>query len=194
MAAPSDSEDMVATEGAFSRIFAQQIDALPLVLQCLGSQRAICSVARVSRAWMEASACALPIVKVLDLRYAAAALTDEALLHLLGRPPTGSWPLLESVNLAGCSLLTDAGLQALTRRRMAKLSDVNLCCLPRVTADGVSAMCDALAATPNGPSCQLKSLELSGCTRIRETELIARFARFLDLADEEEDGLGACQG
>ena len=73
---------------------------------------------------------------------------------------------------------------------MPKLVDINICCLPLVSADGVGSMCDALETA----SAALQSLELSGCTRIRETELVGRFGRFLELADEEEDGLGACQG
>lgn len=176
--------------GTFSRIFAKQIDALPLVLSCLGSQRSICTAAMVSRAWREASATALSSVAHLDLRYASSQLSDELFLDLLRRPPSGAWPCLISVNLAGCALLSDAALQGFSRKLMPKLVDINICCLPLVSADGVGSMCDALETA----SAALQSLELSGCTRIRETELVSRFGRFLELADEEEDGLGACQG
>ena len=183
--------------GTFCRIFARQIDALPLVLSCLGSQRSICTAAMVSRAWREASATALSSVVHLDLRFAATELSDEKLLHLLRRPPSGAWPCLLSVNLAGCALISDSGLQGFGRKLMPTLVDINICCLPLVSADGVGAMCEALesaSAAPDNLACSLQSLELSGCTRIRETELVSRFGRFLELADEEEDGLGACQG
>ena len=40
---------------------------------------------------------------------------------------------------------------------------------------------------------QALKLELAGCSSIAEAELVSKFSRFLDL-DEDEDGLGACQG
>ncbi|OLQ03336.1 hypothetical protein AK812_SmicGene13680 [Symbiodinium microadriaticum] len=86
------------------------------------------------------------------------------------------------VNLCNCRQVTDAGLLQLLA--CPTVTALNLSCMPAITADGVEKLCNALP---------IQSLELSGCSRIREVDLVKRFGRFIEF-DDDEDGLNKVQG
>ena len=90
-------------------------------------------------------------------------------------------------DLASCAAITDRGIASLGSAACRHLRDLNLACLPRVTADGVACIAESLGVA------QLVSLELGGCTAISSAELITRFGPWLEL-DDDEDGLAKVQG
>lgn len=167
---------------------------------------ALAAAASVSHLWSGASADALASVHALDLSSYAAILDDAVLGKLVAKLPA-----LQVLSLSGCALVTDCGLAHLTSC-CPQLQSLNLACIPRVTADGVGAVVGNLPIT---------ELELAGCAAITEAQLIARFARFLEVRtsaskqaptaartrvlmdcstrcvsqlDEDEDGLAKVQG
>lgn len=153
-------------------------DALPCILANLApaEQQAAASV---SADWRQGASDALLSLRDLDLR-GRAELTDDSLDALLARTPG-----LRSLNLAGCRALTDASLVALPAR-CARLERLNLACLPLLTASAASAAVEALPC--------LADLEIGGCFRTSSPEELGRrFGRFLE-EEEDDDGLGACQG
>ena len=92
---------------------------------------------------------------------------------------------LRSINLAGASAVTSAGVSSL--KECQKLEEINLSCGPSVSADALEALCQALPA--------LQSLDLGGClgNSCSEDQVVRRFGRYLDLEDDE-DGLNQVQG
>ena len=146
----------------------------PLPLQALAAAGA------VSQLWHEAVAEVHGSTGSLDLSPFAAHMNDELLVGIVSRVP-----LLRELNVSSCVRITDKGIACLPRL-CPGLYSINLACLPLITADGVSAVSDALGA-------QLTSLELAGCSAISEAALIQRFGRFLEL-DDDEDGLAKVQG
>ena len=139
------------------------------------------SAARVSREWHAAVwNHHLGGLHALDLRKHSGSLTNERLLLILK-----ACPRLKELNLFGCRQLTDESVRAVASL-CPELVSLNVGCIPNVSADCMGAAADALSTT-------LVDLELSGCTGISEYDLIQRFARFLDL-DEDESGLSKCQG
>jgi len=153
-------------------------DALPTVIANLEFAQQ-CRVAAVSRAWQNASALCLAGQRSLDLHPFRSSLSDGTLGLLLSRCPS-----LAVLNLSECAGITDDGISRLPSC-CPRLRDLNLSLQPSVTADGVSTVVDKLP--------ELTSLELAGCRSITEAQLVARFARFLEL-DDDEDGLGKVQG
>ena len=116
--------------------------------------------------------------RALDLRRYGSTLTDDTLIRLLGHCQS-----LRSLNLSGCTLISDKGIEPVARSAPL-LTDLNLACLPKLSADGIAAVAGALPG--------LTSLELGGCTGISAGQL-ALFGRWLEL-DEDEDGLAKVQG
>ena len=158
---------------AVQSLLALAFDSLPPA--SLGAAAATC------RLWRDAAAEALWAREALDLRASSGAspLSDDELGALVARAPS-----LRFLNLSSCEALTDAGLAHL--KGLAHLRSLNLASLPKVTADGVAAVVDAIGA-------ELTDLELGGCSAIGSAELVRRFGRFLEL-DEDEDGLAKVQG
>lgn len=171
------NDDDVAT---ITRTLGGHADGISLVLSRLSPQQ-IATAGAVSHCWRSASCTALAGVTHLDMRPSSTHLDDERLASLL-RKTSG----LQNLNISGCKDITDNGLLPLCEQCCMQLVELNVACLPNITADGASRICDALP--------DLVGLELAGCTGIRESDLVARFSKFLELADEDEDGLGACQG
>ena len=166
---------MSTTETAASssqHVLALALRELPL--------RSLSASFAVSHLWHAAAEEAQASLSVLDLRALSESLTDDVLESVLARTP-----MLHTLNVSSCTKLTDDGLAAVARR-CPLLSDLNCACLPKITADGVSQVVDA-----RGP--RLDSLELGGCVAITPSELVRRFARFLEL-DDDEDGLDKVQG
>lgn len=176
----SDSEaptDVVDGD-TLSRTLGESSDALPLLFSRLPLVEQ-CHAAEVNHAWCESSRAFCGDMASLDLRAHAAYVTDDTLTELLVK-----FPRLKALNVANCKLLSDVGLAGLPQSNPL-LVDLNVACLPLLTADGVSRVTDALP--------KLQALELAGCTGISASELVQRFARWLEL-EEDEDGLTACQG
>ena len=174
-AAVADDDD------ALTRTLGGTSDALPLLLGSLSLQEQR-HAALVSHSWASASAECRASGQSLDLRRYSATLDDETLTRVLRESPQ-----LRSLNIASCAAITDAGLAALAEGCCPHLADLNIACLPRVSAEGVGRVADALGAS------QLTSLELGGCTAISSDQLVARFGAWLEL-DEDEDGLDKVQG
>ena len=140
------------------------------------------AAARVCKSWKQTEVESMASsMQTLDLRPYASEMTDEAFARIIARVP-----LLRELNLSGCSKLSDAALAHLRPESLPLLCDLNLTCVPSVTAAAVGAVADAYGS-------KLVALELSGCVSISEADLVSRFSRFLEL-DDDEDGLGACQG
>ncbi|CAJ1417499.1 unnamed protein product [Effrenium voratum] len=133
-------------------------------------------LACLSTSWRKAAVEWLQRLQQLSLAPYSQRVDDDALLALVRH-----CVCLQEVNLCGCCI-TDRGLQGLLR--CGKLSSLNLSCLPRISADALEELCAQLP---------VQWLELSGCTGIREVDLVRRFGRFMDL-DEDEDGLNKVQG
>merc|ERR1711871_1750635 len=112
-------------------------DALPLILSRLPLPEQ-CRAAEVNRVWRDASERSLAAATAINLR-PYASMTDEHVAALLRRTPN-----VRSLNLSGCTKLTDAALEAICSCPL--LVDINLTCLHQITADGVSRM---TAATPH---------------------------------------------
>ena len=175
----SDNPAAVSTAVDFAAYDQTQpaLHVLTLALQP-ASVTSLAASSAVSQLWRMAATEAFSSVLELDLRPFAANLSDEMLDALLSKTP-----MLRELNLSSCGRITDRGLACLPRR-CPHLRDLNLACNPLVTADGVAAIADELSLT---------GLELAGCRSIPEAELVRRFARFLEL-DEDEDGLAKVQG
>ncbi|CAJ1342459.1 unnamed protein product [Effrenium voratum] len=145
-------------------------------------------LACLSTSWRKAAVEWLQRLQQLSLAPYSQRVDDDALLALVRH-----CVCLQEVNLCGCCI-TDRGLQGLLRcgkagrvaaeRACRQLSSLNLSCLPRISADALEELCAQLP---------VQWLELSGCTGIREVDLVRRFGRFMDL-DEDEDGLNKVQG
>ena len=160
------------------RTVGRSSDVLPMLLSQL-SIREQCRAGEVSTAWRSASDTALSEHRrALDLRRYGSTLTDDTLIRLLGHCQS-----LRSLNLSGCTLISDKGIEPVARSAPL-LTDLNLACLPKLSADGIAAVAGALPG--------LTSLELGGCTGISAGQL-ALFGRWLEL-DEDEDGLAKVQG
>ena len=150
--------------------------------QCMALDDALGAIGAVSHAWREAALLSLATAwQDVDLRRFADRADDEAVRRIVS-----ATPLLRSLNLSNCVHVTDAALAHLRPRSSPLLTELNLACMPLITADAAEAVVDAY-----GP--QLVALELSGCRRIGAAELVRRFGRFLEL-DEDEDGLSKVQG
>ncbi|CAE7222673.1 Fbxl20 [Symbiodinium sp. KB8] len=136
-----------------------------------------CAAAAVCANWRCAVFQALAQLRQLSLAPYAARVDDAVLATLLPRCER-----LDQVNLCNCRQVTDAGLLQLLA--CPTVTALNLSCMPAITADGVEKLCNALP---------IQSLELSGCSRIREVDLVKRFGRFIEF-DDDEDGLNKVQG
>lgn len=173
--------DVVAEdEDVLARTLGRHADGLALLFSRLSQDEQL-RTALVCKAWKDGSDHTLGQLHSLDLRSLHDSLDDARLACLLEKCAN-----LRSLNLSGCRHVSDDGLAALPRC-CPKLMDVNLTCMPLITANGVeTGVVDGLARS-------LESLELAGCSKITPTELVTRFSRFLEL-DDDEDGLNSCQG
>lgn len=153
-------------------------DALPSILSHLPAEERA-GVASVSQAWRDGSTSSLLELQRLDLR-SRPEVTDGEVLAMLARAPN-----VRELNVAGCRSLTDGMLAALPGQ-CPRLRSLNVACVPRLSAAAASA---ALGGLPS-----LAEFECAGCfAGIGADELASRFGAFLEL-DDDEDGLGKCQG
>jgi hypothetical protein len=136
------------------------------------------SAASVAAQWRDGSKLALSGTTRLDLRAYAPSLDDARLALVLSRCPRAV-----DLNLHACSLLTDEALTTIATHCTGLVS-CNLSCVPGIGADALERMCGRLRS--------LQSLELGGCHKISEADLVLRFVRYLELG--EEDGLDQVQG
>ena len=155
--------------------------ALALALECTHVEVAsLIAPGATCHSWSGMTAEVLATRQHLDLRPFALTLTDEHLQSLLARAP-----LIKSLNIADCKLVTDASLDVLPTY-CPMLTELNLACVPLVTAEAVERVVAAC-----GP--KLVSLELQGCRSISGVDMVSKFARFLEI-DDDEDGLSKVQG
>ena len=165
-------------DGALTRTLGESSDALPLLLSRL-SLAEQCHAAEINAAWRDASISSLGTAASLDLSMHAGYVTDDTLAELLSK-----FPRLKTLNVANCKKISDVGLAKLPQL-CPLLVDVNVACLPLITADGVAQAVEGLP--------KLDALELAGCSGISAADMMSRFGRWLEL-EEDEDGLTACQG
>jgi hypothetical protein len=160
-------------------VLLKSVDALPAVLSHLSLPER-CRAASVSLAWRQASSVSLAGLCEVDLRPYAGSATDATLAVLCARCHQ-----LRILTVSGCAQITDAGLARV--EGCGALVELNLACLPRITEEGVARVVDGLAE-------RLVTLDLAGCTAISARAMQGRFGRFLELEEDDDDGLGACQG
>eukprot|EP00931_Biecheleriopsis_adriatica_P005797 TRINITY_DN107285_c0_g1_i1.p1 TRINITY_DN107285_c0_g1~~TRINITY_DN107285_c0_g1_i1.p1 ORF type:complete len:167 (-),score=17.66 TRINITY_DN107285_c0_g1_i1:527-1027(-) len=88
-------------------------------------------------------------------------------------------PNARRINLYSCRRVTDQSLRVLSQACL-KLTELNLTGIPSVTPEGVDVIVTGCK--------QLETLHLAGCDRISESIVVARYAKFCDIFDEEEEG------